>query len=503
MSLLFGDDFIEQNDLTGKNYAFYYLFSGCTNVVEAHNLILPATTLASGCYRNMFYKCTSLTTAPELPATTLAYHCYSDMFNGCSLTTSPELPATTLVDRCYNGMFRGCKSLTTAPELPATTLASYCYSQMFAGCTGLTTAPELPATTLADECYCVMFNGCTSLTTAPELPATTLASECYNGMFRGCTSLTTAPELPATTLVDSCYNGMFESCEQLNYIKILATDITASNCLTNWVKGVTSTGTFVKHPDMTTLPTGINGIPSGWEVKDYFTPTECTSLTITADNVNGNDMTSIIHYTAMCNGINYKGETVNGIVKEGTAISSEFPQNTSETETIERTITFEFLGVTASTVITQGVWINPQYTVNLNNQWELSSTISNPDSGLYDGVYQSFSNKGVNNSAALMYIDIFGYTSFKFYVRSYAESKYDYVVVSNLDSTLTSGTTGGTAVKLTTSGKQNSGTGIDSYQLVEFTGIDSGKYRITVMYRKDSSSNSGDDRGYVLIPKNQ
>ena len=33
---------------------------------------LPATTLANSCYLNMFYKCTSLTTAPELPATTLA-----------------------------------------------------------------------------------------------------------------------------------------------------------------------------------------------------------------------------------------------------------------------------------------------------------------------------------------------------------------------------------------------------------------------------------------------
>jgi hypothetical protein len=101
----------------------------------------------------------------------------------------------------------------------------------------------------------------------------------------------------------------------------------------------------------------------------------------------------------------------------------------------------------------------------------------------------------VNNGVAKMYIDIEGYENFKLYIRSYAESSYDYVVVYELDSTSTS--------KSTTSGIQNSGTSISSYKLVEFTGIDSGQHRITIVYLKDSSVNSGDDRGYVLIPKNQ
>ena len=47
---------------------------------------------------------------------------------------------------------------------------------------------------------------------------------------------------------------------------MLATNISASNCLSNWVNNVASTGTFVKHPDMTTLPTGTSGIPEGWTV---------------------------------------------------------------------------------------------------------------------------------------------------------------------------------------------------------------------------------------------
>ena len=76
-----------------------------------------------------------------------------------------------------------------------------------------------------------MFSGCTSLTTAPELPINSLAPTCYNYMFAGCTSLTQAPELPATELQSFCYASMFAGCISLNYIKMLATDITAENCL--------------------------------------------------------------------------------------------------------------------------------------------------------------------------------------------------------------------------------------------------------------------------------
>ena len=138
MSLLFGNNYKGQTDLTGKNYAFYKLFNSNTKVINAENLSLPATTLVNYCYGNMFNGCSSLTTAPELPATTLANTCYYQMFYGCtSLTTALELPATNLADSCYVYMFDGCTSLTTAPELPATTLADYCYQYMFQNCTNL------------------------------------------------------------------------------------------------------------------------------------------------------------------------------------------------------------------------------------------------------------------------------------------------------------------------------------------------------------------------------
>ena len=296
MSLLFGNNFVGRTSLESYDYAFSFLFQNCTYLEDAHNLIFPATTLAERCYYWMFFGCTSLTsapelpatmlamqcyaymfygctslfTAPELPATTLAVECYSNMFNGCtSFSTAPKLPGTTLAMGCYNWMFYRCSSLTTAPNLPATTLAYACYSGMFAHCTNLTTVPGLPATTLATICYESMFAGCTSLTTAPELPATMLTEGCYESMFKNCTGLTTAPELPATTLATTCYAHLFEGCTRLNYIKCLATDISATGCTSIWVKGVASSGTFVKNASMTGWTTGDSGIPSGWTVKDF------------------------------------------------------------------------------------------------------------------------------------------------------------------------------------------------------------------------------------------
>ena len=93
-------------------------------------------------------------------------------------------------------------------------------------------------------------------------------------MFAGCTLLTTAPDLPATTLTEACYYYMFGGCSNLNNITMLATDISASDCLNGWVTAVSSTGTFVKNPALSeeTIGRGVNGIPEGWTVDDYVAP---------------------------------------------------------------------------------------------------------------------------------------------------------------------------------------------------------------------------------------
>ena len=195
-------------------------------------------------FKNFFKDCTGLTSAKNLIIKYCDNESFSNFFNGCTnLLMPPKLPAMTLANNCYLSMFERCTSLTTAPELPATTLANYCYSSMFMGCTSLTTAPS-------------------------ALPSTTLEIMCYKSMFEGCSSLTNAPALPATTLNFMCYSGMFRNCTKLNYIKCLATDISARNCTNNWVSGVASTGTFVKNPNMASWTEGTSGIPTGWDIED-------------------------------------------------------------------------------------------------------------------------------------------------------------------------------------------------------------------------------------------
>ncbi len=214
-------------------------------------------------------------------------YCGANLFRGCTaLLSAPSMPATTLSKGCYNSMFRNCSNLQSSPTLPATELASECYKDMFHDCINLASAPSLPATKLANDCYCSMFYGCNNLSSAPALPAETLAFRCYGNMFKNCTNLISAPELPATTLYNTCYYNMFYGCSHLAYIKCLATDLSASNCITNWVNGVSSSGTFVKNSLMNSWTTGNDGIPNGWNTYNCVLPNKYTVTFVDWDATN-------------------------------------------------------------------------------------------------------------------------------------------------------------------------------------------------------------------------
>ena len=230
-----GDD---SDILIISSYCFAYIFNNVTSLIRVYDDFLPATTLAGSCYQQMFFNCTSLTTAPELPATTLARSCYYSMFYGCTgLTTVPELPAMTLQPNCYQAMFYGCTGLTTAPALPAMTLTNSCYYGMFYGCIGLTTAPILPATTLASSCYDRMFVNCTGLTTLPKLSTLALQPSCYYRMFYGCTKIKVSTAL--TGIYDTAYR-----------IPITGTGTTATDALTEMFTA--TGGTFTGTPEINT-----------------------------------------------------------------------------------------------------------------------------------------------------------------------------------------------------------------------------------------------------------
>lgn len=444
-----------------------------------------------------------------------------NMFNGCSALKSVKFSAFAKVTNA-NSAFCNCSSLTSIDLSPLGGCPITSIDSMCSGCTGLSGVLDLrplqgsPIKTMSSafrktNITSINWDGC-------KFPnATSLSSLCLD-----CGSLTEIDLTPFKDCATIELGNMLRGCVKVS--KITARWSTAPAVIAgSYVFGYSSstyTGYSVKGSGGNTIYVPVNSTgydanawldplqnqdKCGFTLEYLYEPTECTSLSITADDVGGKATSTTIHYTATTNGV-AEGEQVSGIVLTGNVESASFPQNTSTTDTVQREISFTYLGVTATTTITQGVWPNIYYTLDLNNgQWTLSSAVANPDTAVYDGVYQSVKSKGVNNGYDTMYIDIFDYTTFQLYIRSFAESNYDYVMVSQLDQTITGSTSysNTTLVKAHTRGKSTGTTAISGYTLVEFTGIDTGEHRITVVYRKDSSGNSNDDRGYVLIPKNQ
>lgn len=122
MSLINSTDFENLKSFTG-NYTFRAMFNRCSTMMDASELILPATGLTTGNYRFMFQLCTSITTAPKLPATTLTSECYQGMFMGCSSLKKIECLATSITaSNCTyqwvsgvssTGLFIKSKDITT------------------------------------------------------------------------------------------------------------------------------------------------------------------------------------------------------------------------------------------------------------------------------------------------------------------------------------------------------------------------------------------------------
>ena len=86
MSLVYGSNFTGQETTFPGSFTYNFngLFMNNTSLTDTENLLLPATTLTTGCYSQMFKGCTYLTKVPELPATTLVANCYGSMFYNCS-----------------------------------------------------------------------------------------------------------------------------------------------------------------------------------------------------------------------------------------------------------------------------------------------------------------------------------------------------------------------------------------------------------------------------------
>lgn len=266
-------DITDDDDLSGYTQAFYKLFAGdiggsstlgSISEIDASQLILPCDELATMCYYCLFYYNDKLKYAPDLPATHLKYACYKSMFEGCSmLEKAPDLPAKNHSSNAYENMFKDCTSLITGPSVIQIDDGYNPEAYNFVG----------------EMCCRSMFEGCTSLINPPLLAAAGLpgkfGSECYKKMFKNCTSLQKAPVLPLESVYFSnAYDEMFYGCTSLNEIKCnlvsyISPDGDESLSITNWLSGVSSSGTFHYNSSANWTANSTNGIPDGWTTADH------------------------------------------------------------------------------------------------------------------------------------------------------------------------------------------------------------------------------------------
>ena len=351
-----------------------------------------------------------------------------------------------------------------------------------------------------------MFSNCQSLTSLDVSTWNTSNVENMNCTFIGCSKLTDLDLSNWDTSNVTDMGGMFAYCTSLTSVTMTHSVDNVERVqavYTELFQDVETEGVFYFNP-VYNYDIILNELPDTWIAEPIYHDIQIIELTVISEpQLIGSKKTSaIVEYQATYTGLTKDEEEIT-FTKIGKTETYNFGINENEERRTVQTM-IEVDGLTASCEIIQRGINEYFYNVDLNGQWQ-SSTITNPDSTLYDGVYESFSNKGKDNTAAIMYIDIVGYENFSLYIRSNAETKYDYVMVSQLDKTIdnNSSYSDTTLVKAHTRGNQQSGTALSNYKLVEFTGIDGGEHRITVVYRKDGSQASGDDKGYILIPKNQ
>ena len=161
--------------------------------------------------------------------------------------------------------------------------------------------------------------------------------------------------------------------------------------------------------------------------------------------------------------------------------------NAGDKLTITATSTYN-TSISASLTVSV-VNVATSMTVDLNNgQWVDSGTT-------IDGhtVYKSDAGSyHTNNGSSKCTVAVKGYSLVTVYIRSYAESNYDYTELGPLDGTVSRAAASNV---LSTKGKQSNTT----YYSHTFTISDAGTHFFQVLYSKDSSSNDNDDRGYFYV----
>lgn len=202
---------------------------------------------------------------------------FNDFYYGWLNTQSCSYGACTYMFASSN--------ITILPTIPTISVKAYIVDEQDEYPQVLTSS----TTAVANYQYQAMFYACNLLTDASNivLSAAVLSKNCYDSMFTGCSKLVKGPLIKAryarydgfsASIFKEALTSMYLNCGSLKSITcLLEGDLTeyigsntvASQLMSNWIKGVSSTGTFYKAKG-STWPTPSDsilcGIPMGWTV---------------------------------------------------------------------------------------------------------------------------------------------------------------------------------------------------------------------------------------------
>lgn len=165
---------------------------------------------------------------------------------------------------------------------------------------------------------------------------------------------------------------------------------------------------------------------------------------------------------------------------------------------------YKYIGTTTSTFTNGSIYKVIYDGPTLENQgtygFEIDNTILELDHSTYSDIYKS-NNYHQKSTNAVVKVSWTGTTPVKVWINSYAESNYDYTIASTLNANSIPTAYNDSNVQIHTRGFQynpRNALDINYWKTYTYTGNEGDNF-IYIVYRKDGSSDSNDDRGYFVI----
>ena len=182
---------------------------------------------------------------------------------------NPMLSQDSILNKAFYG-----STIVKPKELPKRFAILKAANSMYENCANLTKVMDLSNIYKIDNGI-AMYKNCTSLTEVSDNNNVNEINDCQH-MYSGCTNLKIGMDLSKVKVIKKpmyswSTNGfcnMYNNCSKLEEIIAPNISVWDTNKFTDWVKGVAANGTFYK-PKGLEIPTGNNGIPTGWTVKEY------------------------------------------------------------------------------------------------------------------------------------------------------------------------------------------------------------------------------------------